>query len=131
MIIERDGRLRRILNKDAGLQNQNVHAAYSDREGALWLALGSGITRVDINSPLSIFSREGSNDVARHDGSLYVASASTGVALYRLEPNRTAGLASLQPIPSRATQAFRLLSFHDPAGKAPPQLLAAGSSLAS
>lgn len=128
VIIERDGRLRRILNKDAGLQSQNVQAAYSDREGALWLALGSGIARVDINSPLSIFSREPSNDVARHAGSLYVGSVSTGVALYRLEPNRNVGLAALQPILSRATQGFRLLSFYDPIGKAPPQLLAAGSA---
>ncbi len=125
VIIERDGRLRRILDKDSGLQTQKVNAAFTDREGALWLALGSGISRVDINSPIALFSRQSGFDVMRHGGSLYVTSLHTGVALYRLEPNRTTGLAALQPIPSRAVQAYRLLSFLDPAGKAPPQLLAA------
>ena len=55
MILEHDGRLRRILGKDSGLQNQSALAAYVDREGALWLGLGIGVTRVEINSPISIF----------------------------------------------------------------------------
>ncbi|HEX4948095.1 MAG TPA: hypothetical protein VFZ34_15595, partial [Blastocatellia bacterium] len=129
VIIERDGRLRRILDKDAGLQSQNVNSVWTDRKGALWLGTGSGLTRVDLNSPLSLFSRVGSRDVVRHGGSLYVASTNTGVAFYRLEPNRITGLASLQPLSSRDTQSFDLLSFQDPTGKAPPQLLAAANLL--
>src|SRR5262249_49677008 len=104
------------------------YAAYSDREGALWLALGSGITRVDINSPISIFSREGSADVTRHGGSLYVTSAYTGIGISLIKPDRTTGLPFLQPLPSSNNQASRLLSFQDPDGKAPPQLLAAASN---
>jgi hypothetical protein len=123
VILERDGRLRRILGKDAGLQNPSVLAAYPDREGALWLGLGVGITRVEINSPISIFSRDSVNDLALHNGSRYFADAAGGTALSRLVPSSKTGLPSLRAIPVSFTQAFTLLSFHDPAGKVPDQLL--------
>ncbi len=52
-------------------------------------------------------------------------AAGGGTPLSRLAPNGKTGLSSLQPIPSAFTQAFGLLSFRDPAGKTPSQLLAA------
>jgi len=125
VILEHDGRLRRIIDKDAGLQGDSILAAYSDREGALWLGLGRGITRVEVNSPISIFSRVTPQAVARHKGSLYVADAASGTALLRLVQNGRTGLSSLQPIPGSFTQAFFLLPFRDPDGKTPGQLLAA------
>ena len=123
VIVERDGRLRRVLDKDAGLQNDSVLTAYSDREGALWLGLGSGITRVDIDSPVSIFSRWG-EDYARHNGSIYIATSLANIPLARLIPDPTNGLPMPHAIPGRFSQAFFLLSFRDPAGKG-DQLLAA------
>jgi signal transduction histidine kinase len=63
--------------------------------------------------------------VARYSGALYATSINTGTALYRLETNPIIGLATLQPLSASAAQAFALLPFQDPAGKAPPQLLAA------
>lgn len=125
VILEHDGRLRRIVNPDAGLQNASAYAAYSDHEGALWLGLGRGITRVEVNSPISIFSRDPAQGVARHGGSLYVVNGASGTALSRLAPNSKTGLSSLQPIPASFTQAFFEISFRDPAGKTPGQLLAA------
>ncbi len=125
VILEHDGRLRRLLGKDAGLQTQSALVAYSDREGALWLGLGNGVTRVEINSPISIFSRDSVNDVARLNGSQYIADAAGGTALYRLATNSGTGLPVLQPLPSSFTQAFQLLTFHDAAGKTADQLLAA------
>ena len=125
VIVEHDGRLRRIINQDAGLQNASAYVAYSDREGALWLGLGHGITRVEINSPISIFSRDPAQSVARYKGSLYVANAAGGSAFSRLVPNGKTGLSSLQPIPTSFGQGFFLLTFRDPAGKTPSQLLIA------
>lgn len=124
VILDRDGRLRRIIDQDAGLPDQTARTAYSDREGALWLGLGAGIARVDIHSPISLFARGGINDVVRHGGMLYATSSTTGTALYHLKPNPITGLSSLQPLSSSAA-AWALLPFQDPAGKAPPQLLAA------
>ena len=99
VILEHDGRLRRILSKDNGLQNQSVLTSYSDREGGLWLGLGIGVTRVEINSPISIFSRDAVLDVASYKGSHYVADSSGGTALYRLSPNST----NRPPFPSAHT----------------------------
>ncbi len=127
VILERDGRLRRIIDKDAGLPVQTVRTAYSDREGALWLGLGIGIARVDIHSPISLFARVDIYDVVRHGGALYAASGATGTALYHLETNPLTGLSALQPLSSSAAQAFALLPFQDPARKAPTQLLAAAN----
>jgi signal transduction histidine kinase len=124
VILERDGRLRRIIDQDAGLPSQSVQTAFADREGALWLGLGVGIARVDINSPISLFARVGTQDVVRYGGMLYATSNNTGTALYYLETNPLTGLSTLQPLSSSAAQAFALLSFQYPAGKAPPQLLA-------
>ncbi|MGP0074255.1 MAG: GAF domain-containing protein [Bryobacteraceae bacterium] len=125
VILERDGRIRRILGKDAGLQNQSVLTAYSDREGALWLGLGLGLARVEINSPISIFSRNAALDVASYKGSHYIADSAGGTPLFRLTPDSKTGLPSLQPIPTSASQAFNLLPIHGAGGKVPDQLLAA------
>ncbi len=125
VVIDHDGRLRRIIDKDDGLQNEAVFSAYSDHEGALWLGLGRGITRVEVDSPISIFSRGTAGGVARHKGSLYVVDASSGTSLYRLAPNGKTGISSLQPISTPFIQGFSMLTFHDPAGKTPDQLLAA------
>jgi hypothetical protein len=122
VILEHDGRLRRIINKDAGLPSEGVYTAYPDREGALWIGHGRGITRVEVNSPVSIFAGT-AGAIARHKGSLYVADALSGIALFRLAPRGKTGLASFQPTPTSFTQAFFLTIFHDPAGKT--QLLAA------
>jgi len=129
IVLEHDGRPGRILDKDSGLQNQSVYAAYPDREGALWLGLGQGIARVDVNSPISLFSRDSVSDVVRHDGSLYAAAGVGATSLFHMVPNRETGLSSLQPIryPLSLNQAFELLVFRDPAGKTPPQLLATTS----
>ena len=119
VILERDGRIRRTLDKDSGLQSQSTLVAYYDREGALWLGLGNGLARVDINSPISIFTRDSVNDVIRHNGSDYIADAAGGTAIFRLVPNSKTGIPSLQPVPTESTQAFWLLEFKDPTGKDP------------
>jgi signal transduction histidine kinase/CheY-like chemotaxis protein len=128
VILEHDGRIRRILAKDAGLQSQTVLSSYSDREGGLWLGLGLGVTRVEINSPISIFSRDAILDVASYKGSPYAAAGTGGTALFRLTPDSKTGLPSLQPIPNSGSQGFGLLPIHDPTGKVPDQLLAATSN---
>jgi signal transduction histidine kinase/CheY-like chemotaxis protein len=127
VIINRDGRLRRIISKDNGLRAEGVISAYPDREGALWLGLGDGVARVETNSPITIFSRDPAGDVIRFHGSLYVSNGAGGNALYRLAPDAKSGL-SLQPMAASVAQAFALFEFHDPAGTNADQLLVATSS---
>ncbi len=42
------GEIERTIGKEAGLASEKVNAVYADRQGALWLALESGIARLDL-----------------------------------------------------------------------------------
>jgi two-component sensor histidine kinase len=55
MHIGRDGSLKRIINKKVGLQDDMVYYTYVDQSGALWVCLNSGLSRIDILSPLRWF----------------------------------------------------------------------------
>jgi len=126
VILEHDGRLRQIIDEGAGLRDSNVLTAYEDREGALWLGLVSGVSRVDVNSPLSLFSRAGALDWARFEGSAYVASGGGSTAVRRMVSDSKTGRPSFVGIPG-ISQAFFLLPFKDPTGKTPDQLLVGAS----
>ena len=126
VIIGHDGKLRQLLDPGAGLQNANVLAAYSDREGALWLGLTNGISRVEVNSPISIFSRTDTIDVAHFNGSTYVTSGGGSAPVQRLASDPLTGR-PYSVLLHGLSQAFALITFRDPTGKTPDQLLVAGS----
>lgn len=124
VIIERNGKLRQIIDQAAGLAGKSVTAAYVDREGALWLGHEKGLSRVEIGSPISIFSRDAVFAVVRHKRSVYVTARSGGVGLFRLAPIGATGQLTLQPtLTGSFIQGFEFLVFRDPAGKVPEQLL--------
>src|SRR5207302_4632945 len=126
VIIGHDGKLRQIIDEGAGLLGSNTLSAYQDREGALWLGLDAGVARVEIDSPISIFMLEGTFDVARYKGSIYVSSGGGKAAVQRIVFDPKTGHPSLVPLRG-STQAFTLMVFKDAAGKTPDQLLAATS----
>ena len=123
VLIDHEGRLRLILNQEAGLPTQTVLGAFTDRDGSLWLAHSLGITRVDFNAPLSILSQSSFNEAVRHNGTLYVSSSQPGRLLFRLVPNPQTGVPALQPIPTTFAGGAVLLSVQDPTGRTPAQLL--------
>ncbi len=71
VILEHDGRLRQILDQGAGLLSSSTLSAYQDRDGGLWIGSDAGVSRVQLNSPLSILSRDGGYDAIRYKGSVY------------------------------------------------------------
>jgi signal transduction histidine kinase/DNA-binding response OmpR family regulator len=93
MIIDRDGRVIRQIDEAAGLQENHVHGVWPDRDGGLWLALQSGVSRVDVSSPFAIFDEDVGlerewREVNTHQGTLYVrgyrglfASTSTSTSI--------------------------------------------------
>jgi len=125
VILEHDGKLRQIIDEAAGLLNSGTLSAHQDREGALWLGLGNGLARVEVNSPISIFLRSGTLDVARFQGSTYASSVGS-VAVARLVSDRQTGRPSFVPLHG-PSQGWTLIVFKDPGGKTPDQLLAATS----
>jgi len=55
LIIDTSYNLITIFNKESGLQDDVVLGQYVDRYANLWLTLSSGITRIEINSPITQF----------------------------------------------------------------------------
>jgi signal transduction histidine kinase/CheY-like chemotaxis protein len=127
IIIEHDGRLRQIIDEGSGLLGSNVLSAYQDKEGALWLGLDAAISRVEIDSPISIFTLGSVYDSARFNGSIYTTSGGGGAPVSRLIFDPKTGRPSLHPLTGATTQGFTLLVFKDPTGKTPEQLLVATS----
>ncbi len=126
VILEHDGRRRRLIEE--GLPEPGILSAALDREGALWLGRGEGITRVDIASPISLFGTSSPSDVQRHEGTFYASYASGGTALRKLVLDPGTGVSVLEPVPAKFNQAWTLRSYPDPFGagpfgKVPNQLL--------
>jgi len=126
VILEHDGRLRQIIDRADGLIDSGVLSAYMDRDGALWLGSTYGITRVEVNSPVSIFSRSFADDAIRFQGSVYTAVESSGASVHQLTSDPLTNRPSVKEIKS-PSQTFAFRIFKDPSGKTPPQLLAATS----
>ena len=89
-IIDHKGSLYKIIDKMTGLQDNSVWSIFQDKQGALWLGLNKGISRVELASPLSRYSANSGLDgvienVHRHEGTLYAAT-SEGVHHLDYEP---------------------------------------------
>ena len=125
VILTHDGKIRQIIDQSAGLLDSEVLSAYSDREGTLWLGLGGGLARVEINSPISIILRTSALEAIRFQGSIYASSVSSnGLARIVFDPKT--GRPSSVPIRG-PNQGWNLVDFKDPSGKTPNQLLVATS----
>jgi signal transduction histidine kinase/DNA-binding NarL/FixJ family response regulator/predicted DNA-binding transcriptional regulator AlpA len=55
VIIDSRGRLKETFTISHGLQDDFVHFVFEDMEGNLWLALSSGISKIEYASPISIY----------------------------------------------------------------------------
>lgn len=80
VLIDRSGNARQILDKGAGLQDNAVWYIYADLQGGLWLALNSGLARVETPAHLTRFSEHmglegGVESIHRHQGTLYVGTS--------------------------------------------------------
>ena len=55
IVLNRDGKIRAILNKHTGLQVNDVKSISQDETHNIWCALDNGISKVDYNSPVSFY----------------------------------------------------------------------------
>jgi signal transduction histidine kinase/CheY-like chemotaxis protein len=125
VILSHDGKLLQVVNLGAGLMSSGSLSAFEDRDGALWLGMDNSISRVEVNSPVSIFLRDGTADVTRFKGSIYASSVGAA-AVARMVSDPQTGHTSFVSIKG-PNQGWNLLVFKDPSGKTPDQLLAATS----
>ena len=101
-------------------------SSFQDRDGALWIGTTAGVSRVEIDSPISIFSRNGPLDAVRYQGSVYVADGGGTAPTLKLVSDPHTNRSSMVPLHG-ASQGFALLIFKDRSGKTPDQLLVATS----
>ncbi len=126
VILNHDGKLRQIVDVSDGLLDPGALSAFQDRDGALWIGTGAGVSRVEIGSPISIFSRDGPLDAVRYQGSVYVADGGGSSPALKLVSDPKTNRSSMVPLHG-ASQGFALLIFKDRLGKTPDQLLVATS----
>lgn len=111
-LIGADGTLDRHFTEGDGLPDAQVWNVYQDRQEGLWLALNSGIARIDLANPVTRFDDATGLpgiviDVARHQGTVYAATAK---GLFRMIPaaDRVASFSTV--IDESAGQCLGLLS---------------------
>jgi len=125
VILEHDGRLRQVLDQGAGLLSSSTLSAFEDRDGGLWIGSDAGVSRVELNSPVSILSREGGYDTIRYKGSVYVSSVGNTAAVridFDKQTNRPKTTLLHGP-----SQGWVFADFKDPANPSNEQLLVATS----
>ncbi|KPK84586.1 MAG: hypothetical protein AMS27_09455, partial [Bacteroides sp. SM23_62_1] len=79
IIIDTTWNLVTVIDKYAGLEDQIVQQQFVDSNGNLWLALSNGISRVEINSPITFFTDHNGllgtvQSVTRFNNTIYVAT---------------------------------------------------------
>ena len=126
VILAHDGKLRQIIDVSDGLLDPGALSAFQDRDGTLWIGTTAGVSRVEIASPVSIFSRDGPLDAIRFQGSVYVADGGGSNPALKLVSDPHTNRPSMVPLHG-ANQGFSLLKFKDHPGKTPDQLLLATS----
>ncbi len=109
VIMNPQGKIIQLLNRETGLQDESVYNVFTDRKGTLWLGLDNGISRVETNSPFTQFTVQSgiSNAVLtinRFEGSLYLGTAN---GLSKFNSNK----AKFEPVISLGSnQVFSLIT---------------------
>ncbi|PLX10386.1 MAG: hypothetical protein C0594_05060 [Marinilabiliales bacterium] len=90
IIVNPTGEIIDHIYEDNGLQSQTVHYLFQDRQNALWAGLTYGISRIEINSPITQWNKTSGIDgsiynAVRHKGKLYVSS---NLGLFMFEKDR-------------------------------------------
>ncbi|ELR70490.1 hypothetical protein C900_03649 [Fulvivirga imtechensis AK7] len=124
IVIDRNGNLLLHLDETKGLQYQIIYNLYSDSNGALWIALANGISKVDVISPITVFDQiSGLNGgilaINRHEDRLYV---STHQSVFVLNDN-----SRFEQITNVNTQCWELTKFNIPDEPGKQKLLLTGS----
>ncbi|MEM7371996.1 MAG: ATP-binding protein [Bacteroidota bacterium] len=86
LIMNQTGKIDQMIDQSAGLKEAEPGGVYEDNQGGLWIPMSSGLSRVEMNSPVSFFGeaqglRGGVTQLIQHTDQLYVGNR---LGLYRL-----------------------------------------------
>lgn len=99
-VIDRLGRLQKVLGKATGLRDDVAAAIFQDRDGGIWFGFNNGIAHVEWPSRLTLHGAQTGLAsfpwaLARHQGVLYGA---TGEGVFYLDPSSGAGIGRFRPV---------------------------------
>ncbi len=105
-ILDRDLHLLHHLNEANGLQTNSVLYTFQDKEGYIWITSFNGISKIELNTPLSRWNEKqnitmGLNSLVKYKADVY---ATCNVGLLKLDKKTNA----FQLVPGILTQAFAL-----------------------
>jgi class 3 adenylate cyclase/ligand-binding sensor domain-containing protein len=108
--INSKGEILSIYDKKSGLQDVQIYYLMQDILGGVWLCLNNGISRIEINSPLSFFDEKlninGSvYDIELFNNRLYI---STSAGIYYKEPSANGKLTNFYKLENIKRQAWAL-----------------------
>ncbi len=106
-LVSPENELVKHLDMDKGLMDNTINSLHEDKEGSLWLSLNNGISRVDINSPISFIDERagisGAGYASLKSNSTYYLGTNNG--LYQVNetdvqfiPNSSGQVYSIQEI---------------------------------
>jgi serine phosphatase RsbU (regulator of sigma subunit)/ligand-binding sensor domain-containing protein len=112
VVFNEKGGIVTTLSKENGLMDNSVKALFLDQQGNMWLALGNGLSKVDINSPITHFNEnsnlEGTVEaVERYMDRIYIATT-FGVYYYLEDENK------FMPLEGMDRECFSLYNYKSP-----------------
>ncbi|HJW95834.1 MAG TPA: diguanylate cyclase, partial [Thermoanaerobaculia bacterium] len=115
IIIRNTGEVEEIVDATTGLPDSDINHGYLDADGALWLAMDNGLSRVDVSSPLTLIDSRGglrgsAESVLRVKGTLWVGTTS---GLYRITSNPESRIAQQVGAAQRMTAGWALVAVGD------------------
>ena len=111
VFMNRDGKRIKHITESSGILTNQVHGFALDQQNALWLALQTGLSRIEPNLPYTFFDKKSGlqgtvSAIVQHKGTLYVG---TFGGLFKLNIDSSNNL-SFQKIDNIASGCFSLLS---------------------
>ncbi len=116
IILDQDGSILNIIDKESGLQDNQIWFVFQDSQDNIWLALNNGISQIEYPSPWSYFNEasglEGNvHDIKRSKDEIYAA---TGMGIYRLAKDKNnPGKNKFNLLKGLKSQSWALLPFNE------------------
>lgn len=125
VFLDKEGNLQNIIDKDIGLQTNECYTLFEDNQENIWVGTGNGISKIEINSPISYFNDALGLDAGvvigtkRFKGTIYAG----GIGNFYLENGR------FKPVPGTSQQVWGYLEFIDEKSQDTKLLVATSSGL--
>jgi len=123
VILTKSGQEVHRITKREGLQDESVYSLYTDEQGGLWMGLSNGISRAEVNSPITFWNesvglKRTVAATVQYDDELYICTFS---GIYSLSKN------GLRIIEGVAEQTWCFLNFTVPSDPTSFILFAGGN----